>query len=104
MLTLALQAIPNQSFTVVLDNVLYEIGIIETNGCMSLNLTRANVVVLSGQRCVAGQLLIPYRAEEAQSGNFMFLTANNDLPYWDQFTATQTLIYASNAELEAVRG
>lgn len=100
---IALQAIPKQVFNIVLDNVLYEIGIIETNGCMSMNLTRGGVDILDGQRVVAGKLCIPYPPLEADSGNFMFLTQNNDLPYYDQFGLTQSFLYASNAELEAVR-
>ena len=98
-----LQAIPKQNLSVVLDNVLFNIDIIETNGCMSFNLDRAGVRVISGQRIVAGQLLLPYQYTEGGAGNFMFLTNNGDLPYYDQFTTTQSFIYASNDELEAVR-
>lgn len=100
---IGLQAIPKQSLSVVLDNVLYAIELIETNGCMSFNLDRAGVRVLSGQRIVAGQLLLPYDYTEDGQGNFMFLTKDGALPYYDQFTTTQTFLYASNAELEAVR-
>ena len=103
MLEIGLQAIPKQSLSVVLNNVLYALDIIETNGCMSYNLDRAGTRVLSGQRIVAGQLLLPYRYTEGGQGNFLFLTVGGELPYYDQFTTTQTFIYASNVELEAVR-
>ena len=106
MQTLTLQAIPNQEFTVSLDGVLYDVRLIETNGCMSVDIMRAGVVVELGARCVAGQALIDYAVQENGFGNFIFLTGNNntDLPYYDQFGTTQTLIYASAAELAAVRG
>lgn len=106
MQTLSLQAIPNQEFTVSLDNTLYDIRIVETAGCMSVDITRAGVIVEQGARCVAGQALINYATLEGGFGNFIFLTGNNntDLPYYDQFGTTQTLIYASAAELAAVRG
>lgn len=97
------QAIPKQSLSVVLDNVLYGIDFLSTNGCMSLNVTRANERVVSGQRVVAGQLVLPFKRQEAEQGNFMFLTQGGDLPAYDQFGVTQSFLYASNAELEAVR-
>lgn len=100
---IGLQAIPKQSLSVVLNDVLYNLEIIETNGCMSFNLDRAGVRVISGQRIVAGQLLLPYLYTENGQGNFMFLTKDGALPYYDQFVATQTFLYASNAELEAAR-
>lgn len=103
MIVMPLQSIARQSFSIVLDNTLYALAVLETNGCMSLNIDRAGVRVLSGQRCVAGQLNIPYKIQEAMQGNFLFETANDDLPYYDQFGLTQTFIFASNAEIQAVR-
>lgn len=100
---IGLQAIPKQNLSVVLGNVLYNLDIIETNGCMSFNLDRAGVRVISGQRIVARQLLLPYPYTEGGLGNFLFLTNDGALPYYDQFTTTQTFIFASNDELEAVR-
>ena len=98
-----LEAIAKQSLTTVLDNVLYELALLETNGCMSADVTRGGKRVVSGQRIVAGQLAIPYRFAEDGMGNFLFLTKDNALPYYDQFATTQTLLFATNAELEAVR-
>lgn len=95
---------PKQSFTVVLDDVLYDIAVLETNGCMSLNITRAGERIVSGQRAVTRQLVLPYASLEDAAGNFMFLTQNDELPAWDLFTTTQAFVYASNAELLAVRG
>ena len=40
---------------------------------------------------------------EGGQGNLMFLTSDGDLPFWDQFTSTQTLLYGSPADLAAVR-
>lgn len=98
-----LQAVPKQSFTIVLDGVLYEIALRETAGCMSIDVTRSNTPIVTGARCVAGKLLLNYRDLEDGEGNFMFLTESGDLPWWEQFGTTQSLIYATQAELEAVR-
>lgn len=103
MQTLALQAIPKQQFTIVLDDVLYDISLLETNGCMSMNLTRAGASVCKGQRIVAGTMLLPYDMQEAGFGNFIFLTQNGQLPYYTAFTSTQQMIYGTPAELAAIR-
>lgn len=103
MQVIALQPIPKQSLAIVLDGQLYEIDVLSTNGCMSLNVTRANVRVVSGQRAVAGQLVLPFKVQEGGAGNFMFLTQDDDLPAYAKFTSTQAFLYASNEELSAVR-
>lgn len=103
MLQIPLNAIPNQELTVVLDGVLYDLTLKETNGCMSVDVTRAGVVVIRGQRCVAGSPILPYVSLEGQFGNFAFVTNDGDLPYYDQFGVSQALIYASEFEIGAIR-
>jgi hypothetical protein len=78
---------------------------LETGGCMSANITRGGepTPVISGYRCVSDELIIPEDRENG-FGNFMFLTTEGDLPWWEQFGTTQLLLYASPAELAAVRG
>lgn len=101
--TIGLQAIPNQQLTVVLDAVLYNLTFRATNGCMSVDMLRAGEVVVSGQRIVAGQPFLPYVVLEGQYGNFVMLTQDGDLPYYDQFGLTQTLVWATAAEIGAIR-
>lgn len=96
-----LQALPNQSFSVLLDNINYDIRIMLTNGVMSFDITQDNVVIVTGQRAVAGYPIIPYRY--LTSGNFVVTTMNDELPDYTQFGITQFLIYASADELEAFR-
>lgn len=103
MQVIALQSIPKQSLAIVLDNILYEIDVLSTNGCVSLNITRANDRVVSGQRAVAGQLVLPFLVDEGGDGNFMFLTQDDDLPAYLKFNSTQSFLYATNDELAAVR-
>lgn len=97
-----LEAIAKQNLTVTLDNTLYEIDVLACNGCTALNITRAGVEIIAGQRAVVGQLIIP-QAYENGNGNFFFLVTNDDLPAYPQFGTTQFLFYASAAELAAVR-
>ena len=96
-----IQPVANQSLSIALDNIQYDITIRETNGSMSVDLTRDNQVVFQGSRVVAGTPVIPYRYLE--SGNFIFITQNNEQPYFTKFGNSQSLIYASPSELETFR-
>lgn len=103
MQTIDLQTIPNQQLTVVLDGVLYSLTLRLTNGCMSVDVTRAGDPVVSGQRIVAGAPFLPYVALEGAYGNFIMLTQDGDLPDYTQFGLTQTLIWATAAEIGTIR-
>jgi hypothetical protein len=101
MLQLPIQAIPNQEFQALLDGNSWDITIRSTNGVMSLTLMLNGATVIENIRCVAGSLVIPSQYEE--SGNFLFLTANNQLPDYTVFGTTQSFIYVSAAELATFR-
>ena len=101
MINVPLDIIPNQSLEMRLDNNRYALTLKETNGCMSVTISRNDVEILSNSRCVAGAPLIPYAYLEA--GNFAFITENDDLPYYTKFNSSQTLVYATIAELAALR-
>jgi len=103
MQTIALQAIPNQQLTVVLDGILYDITLRDVGGCMAADISRAGDVVVQGKRVVAGRPILPFVSLEGEYGNFAILTQGGDLPYYDQFGATQTLIFATTAEIGAIR-
>lgn len=95
MMQIPLQAIPNQSLTVTLNNVSYNMTIKETNGVMSASITINNVPVQLNSRLASGFLFIPYQYKEQGNGNFFMLTYNGDYPYYTQFGITQTLLYIS---------
>jgi hypothetical protein len=100
MINIPIQNIPNQSLTVTLDNQFHEITIKETNGVMAASIVRNNVPLISNLRVVSSSLVIPCRYQE--SGNFIILTIDNDLPYYDKFGISQFLIYITVAELAAI--
>ena len=103
MLTIPLLAIPKQNLSISLNGTLYDLDVLSTAGVMSMNITRAGDLVAVGQRCVAGQLILNYFTQEAQQGNFMFLTQDDELPSYVEFNITQFLLFASEAELALVR-
>lgn len=98
---IALAAIPNQSFSVNLDNRQYDFTIKQYGTEVSVTLLRDNVLILSGLRIVGGFPIIPY--EYLESGNFVLTIENEDLPDYTKFNVSQFLVYASEAELGALR-
>lgn len=95
------QAVANQRLTTTFDNDRYELTIKEINGVMGVTVVRNAVAVYTNIRIVAGGPIIPYRYQE--TGNFIFETQNNEIPYYTKFGDTQFLIYASPDELARFR-
>lgn len=68
---------------------------------MSLDLIRDNVTVMQGSRMLPDAPLIPY--EYLENGNFVMLCDDEEYPNYSSFGNTQTLVYVTTAELEALR-
>jgi hypothetical protein len=102
MIEINLSSIPNQSLTVQLGGFIWDITLKETKGVMSATISRDNELLIQNVRCCPGTPLLPYRYQE--SGNFMFVTNDDEYPYYTQFNNTQSLIFASQDELEVIRG
>lgn len=101
MIDIGLTAVANQSLSIQLDNRQYEIALHEANGVMSVSVTRDNERLVSNMRLTAGTPVLPYRYQE--SGNFLLTVDGEALPYWDQFGITQSLVYLTTEEIEALR-
>lgn len=101
MLQIPIINIPNQSFTVQLDNNVWDFSIYDIQDLVAVDVTLNGTQILTGERAMPSYPLIPYKYLE--SGNFVFLTDNDDYPDFHQFGITQYLIYASETELESIR-
>ena len=101
MKNIVIQAIPNQSFSITLDNSHWRVSIKTENGIVGVSLTRDNVLVVENIRAVANEKIIPSEYEEA--GNFVFSTLNFELPEYTKFGVTQLFRYISAVELTALR-
>ena len=101
MQVIPLEALPNQQFTVVLDSNQWVVTLKTTNGVISVSLTLNNVDIIDNARACANELII--QSQYLESGNFLFLTQNFDLPNYTQFGTTQSLVYLSAADLTALR-
>jgi len=101
MIEIPLQPLPNQSFFITLDDNQWNFTLKTTNGVVSASISLNGVVIVSNVRCVANQVIIP--SVYLESGNFLFLTQNFQLPDYTQFGITQRLVYVTALELESFR-
>jgi len=98
-----LEAIPNQSLSIQLNEIRYDIRLHDINGMMSIDISINDELIVEGFRVVGGFPLIPYKYLEGDGGNFIFLTELGDIVYWDQFGITQSLLYFSAEEIGVIR-
>lgn len=97
---LELLSIPNQEFSVLLDGFRYVIQIQELPGqIMGVTITRDDIVIASCVRAVPGYPILRYPYLVGDAGNFAFITANDEYPYFKKFNTTQQFAYASAAEI-----
>lgn len=96
-----IESIPSQTLTIVLDNNLYVLGIRQVSGVVAMSVTRNGIDIIDNLIAAAAQPIIPAKYQEA--GNFMFLTASNQLPNYTLFNISQSLLYFTAAELATFR-
>lgn len=101
MIDINLNAIPNQSLSIQIDNDLYQITVKSTNGVMSCTIVRNDVTLVSNIRVVAGTPILAYKYLE--SGNFVLLTQNGDYPDYTKFGSSQALVFVSQSEIDELR-
>jgi len=99
-----LQAVPNQSFSVLLDNQQYEIAFREIgNSAMAVSMSLNGVVLMSNARFCADDPLIAHPYLEGDGGNFFFVSDDKQIPYYTFFDVTQKLYYLAAAEMADAR-
>lgn len=95
---ITLLAVPNQTFSATINGVLWELTIKVARGTMLADVQRDGVDLVLGQRIIAEYPILPYRHLSHQ-GNFAILTRDGELPWWEQFGRSQSLIYLEPAEV-----
>lgn len=101
MQTVPIQPVPNQQFSFSADNNTYSIILKATALIMSASISINGVLVIEGLRAAAWRVIIP--SEYQENGNFMFMTQNLQLPWYQKFGVSQSLVYLSQAELQSIR-
>jgi hypothetical protein len=97
-----IQQIPNQTLSIVLDNDRYDIDLKSTKTSTIANISRNEILLIEGVRCVGATPLIPYKYLRVGSGNFIFSTPKELIPYYPNFGIDQFLFYFSESELESL--
>jgi hypothetical protein len=106
MQNIPLQAIPNQNF-MFQDATTQTNYFIQIKTCSfddaqiaAFTISINDVLTVSGCRAVAGYPILA--SVYQQNGNFVVLTANDDIPDYRRFGIDQFLIYANQTELNAI--
>lgn len=102
MMTLLLTNDLSQTFTSTIENDRYSLTVYAIPGGVCYDISRNEVVLIQGNRITPGEFMLPYYWQWAGHGNFLLLTQDNDLPDNTQFGVTQTLLYYTIAEMQAV--
>ncbi|WP_313064758.1 phage baseplate plug family protein [Achromobacter animicus] len=95
---ITLLAVPNQTFSATINGVLWELTVKVARGTMLADVRRDGVDLVLGQRIIAEYPILPYRHLSHQ-GNFAILTRDGELPWWEEFGRSQSLIYLEPAEV-----
>lgn len=101
MLNVPLQAVPNQSLSIQIDGNTYDLRIHDCGNIMSVDVSINNTIIVTGQRAVPGNLILPYQYLE--NGNFLITSLDGEYPDWRRFELDQFMVFASQAELNAIR-
>lgn len=103
MLRIQIPNLPNQQFSVTLDNAAYRIHL-RTIDRHNVQMTIADIyvngeLVKSSVRCAPDSPLIPYEYMTSGGANFFFHCLNGDYPFYTEFNRTQILCYGTKEEL-----
>ncbi|PPA72661.1 hypothetical protein C4E15_29405 [Achromobacter spanius] len=98
MRNITLLAVPNQTFSATIDGVLWELTIKAAAATMIADVKRDGTDLVLGQRIIAEYPIVPYRYLSHQ-GNFAILTRDGELPWWEEFGRSQSLIYLEPVEV-----
>ena len=99
-----LNATPNQSLSVNLDDSIYDITIKALSGLMVASIVRDGVDIVASVRILPGVPLIPF--EYLEKGNFVFIndmTVLSEFPYYTEFASKYALVFFTEAELEGIK-
>lgn len=98
---LELIAVPNQQFTVNLDNRVWDITIKDNGGNLMATISVNGERLISSGIILNGQFVMPF-PRLSKYGNLFFTAPNQMNPRWQDLGKTHFLYYLSLAEMEAL--
>lgn len=103
MLLIPLAQVPNQQFSLQLDDDFYNITVKFIINLMTVTVVRNNETIIDNVRAEPDLPIIPYDYLEGDNGNFTFITSGGEYPIYSQFGITQFFFFADNEELRVLR-
>lgn len=100
MMPISLQPVPKFETQFNADGQQYDIRIwFDGDDMMFMDVTMNGQVIASSCPCLVGQMVLPYAYLEGAGGNFFWQTSSGNNPNYQNFGASDVLLYASNAEM-----
>lgn len=95
---------PNQNFTFTEGNTEFEITLRALNGIMLISVSANGTPLVTGTKCMPGAPVLSYPHLQ-KHGEFVFITADGNYPWYKDFEKTCFLYFVSPEELlEAQNG
>lgn len=100
MVRIDLDKIPNQVFTVLLENTLYKVQLRTIQGLTYMSAWINDEPLFYSQLCSPNIYVNPYRYV-GSGGKFMFSCLDNEYPNYNNFGNTQYLLFYTAEEVNA---
>lgn len=101
MIEISLQPVPNQSFSFNIAETSFDV-VLKTADSLTASVAINGEPVIQGIRVMAYRPVLPYAYLTQGAGNLFFITADGEAPDYKLFGLTQTLVYATAAEVESL--
>ena len=94
--------IPNQEFSTTINNVDITIQLkAGPQGITLATVSTSTSVIAESVPCFANQVILPYPWMESEiNGNLVFVTENDEYPYWENFGTSCNLYFYDLEDLE----
>lgn len=99
MIEIKLLAVPNQSISITIDGIVFGI-VLKTTSITVADIYIDEVLKIAGVKCRPNLAIVPY--EYLINGNFYFVVEGEELPDYTKFGISQSLVYLTKAEIDAL--
>ena len=98
MYLIELDRIPNQTFTIMLDNVNYRVALRSISGLTYISVWANGDLLFYNQLCTPNAYVNPFNYV-SKNGKFYFKSLTGDYPYYTNFGVTQNLYFLTKEEV-----
>lgn len=98
MIEITLQSVPNQSFSINIGGISYDVSI-KTGDSALADISMNGNIVIQGVRVMPYRPIVPYEYLTQDNGNMLFITDNGENIDYTKFGVTQYLVYLTADEM-----